>query len=185
MPSKDFIDIVKLIKKTVSKRDHKKVDFDRYTNSVKKLQDKKDKSANDEKSLIKVNFYTIIAIEKMCSNISSLTVIFLQAEEHLTKATEEYEYYNELVKKELPAFFEYRDQFIEPVVSNYYHLQLKIYRILSEKMERLISDTGYFDVQSDILAHYNERKVEVNQQIETHLTLLKNKKKSKKESKKF
>lgn len=121
----------------------------------------------------------------MCSNISSLTVvIFLQAEEHLTKATEEYEHYNELVKKELPIFFEYRAHFIEPVVSNFYHLQVKIYRILYEKMERLISDTGYFDVQSDIVEHYKERKVEVNQQIETHLTLFKNKKKSKKESKK-
>lgn len=59
LPSKDFIDVVKLIKKTIAKRDHKKVDFDRYTNNVKKLQDKKDKSANDEKSLIKVNFYII------------------------------------------------------------------------------------------------------------------------------
>ncbi|PKY18916.1 BAR-domain-containing protein [Rhizophagus irregularis] len=157
LPSKDFIDVVKLIKKTIAKRDHKKVDFDRYTNNVKKLQDKKDKSANDEKSLIK-------------------------AEEHLTKATEEYEHYNELVNKELPIFFEYRAHFIEPVVSNFYHLQVKIYRILYEKMERLISDTGYFDVQSDIVEHYKERKEEVNQQIETHLTLFKNKKKSKKES---
>ena len=59
LPSKDFIDIIKLIKKTITKRDHKKVDFDRYTNSVKKLEGKKDKSLNDEKALRKV-FYVII-----------------------------------------------------------------------------------------------------------------------------
>ncbi|GBB93569.1 hypothetical protein RclHR1_00220003 [Rhizophagus clarus] len=157
LPSKDFIDVVKLIKKTITKRDHKKVDFDRYTNSVKKLKDKKDKSLNDEKSLIK-------------------------AEEHLTKATEEYEYYNDLLKKELPMFFEYRAQFIEPVVTNFYHLQLKIYRILYERMDQLVSDTGHFDVQSDIVNHYNDRKDEVNRQIDTQLTVLKNKKKSRKES---
>jgi len=158
LPSKDFIDIVKMIKKTITKRDHKKVDFDRYTSSVNKLQGKKERSANDEKSLIK-------------------------AEESLTKATEEYEHYNNLLKKELPVFFEYRAQFIEPVVTNFYRLQLKIYRIMFEKTEHLISNTaGYFDVRSDILAHYNERRVEVDQQIDTHLTLLKNKKKSKNES---
>jgi amphiphysin len=57
LPSKDFIDIVKLIKKTITKRDHKRVDFDRHTNSVNKLKGKTDKSINDEKSLVKVNYY--------------------------------------------------------------------------------------------------------------------------------
>jgi hypothetical protein len=51
-------------------------------------------------------------------------------------------------------------------------------------MERLISETGHFDVQSDIVGHYNERKSEVNRQIDTQLTLLKKKKNLKKESKK-
>ncbi|RIA95020.1 hypothetical protein C1645_758614 [Glomus cerebriforme] len=157
LPSKDFIDIVKLIKKTITKREHKKVDFDRYTTTVKKLQGKKDRSSNDEKSLIK-------------------------AEESLTKATEEYNHYNELLKNELPIFFEYRVQFIEPVVTNFYHLQLKIYGILYEKMDRLISNTGHFEVQSDIVERYNERKTEVIQQMETHLSLLKKKKGFKKES---
>ncbi|CAI2177929.1 1405_t:CDS:2 [Funneliformis geosporum] len=145
-PSKDFMDIIKMIKKTIIKREHKKVDFDRYTTSVRKLQEKKDRSLSEGKSLVK-------------------------AQENLSKATGEYEYYNELLKKELPAFFEYRAQFIELIITNFYNLQLKIYGILHEKMELLINKTGYFDVRSDILENYNERTVEVNQQME-QLTLL-------------
>lgn len=158
LPSKEFIDIIKMIKKIISKREHKKVDFDRYTVSVKKLQDKKDKSLSEAKSLVK-------------------------AEESLAKATGEYEHYNELLKKELPVFFEYRAQFIELIITNFYHLQLKIYGILYEKMDLLINKTGYFDVRSDIVEHYDERKVEVNQQIDQFILLQRGDKKgSKKEN---
>ncbi len=54
LPLMNFMDIVKMIKKTITKREHKKVDFDRYTVNVKNLQDKKEKSLSDAKSLLKV-----------------------------------------------------------------------------------------------------------------------------------
>jgi len=63
LPSKDFIDIIKMIKKTITKREHKKVDFDRFTASVKKLRGKNDKSLSDEKALHKVFILIIIETE--------------------------------------------------------------------------------------------------------------------------
>ena len=45
---------MKLIRKTIIKRDHKLVDYDRFRISLKKLQDKKERTLSDEKSIYKV-----------------------------------------------------------------------------------------------------------------------------------
>ena len=53
-PVKEFQGVLKVIRKTITKRDHKLVDYDRFNNSLTKLRDKKEKSLNDEKNLFKV-----------------------------------------------------------------------------------------------------------------------------------
>lgn len=55
-PIADFLTVIKLIKKTITKRDHKKVDYERHSANVKKYKDLKDKilSASEEKYLYKV-----------------------------------------------------------------------------------------------------------------------------------
>ena len=77
MPLKEYQDLLKKIRKTITKRDHKVrrpgetggragartddglvrtqlVDYDRFNNSYGKLKDKKEKSLNDEKNLFKL-----------------------------------------------------------------------------------------------------------------------------------
>jgi hypothetical protein len=46
--------MLKRVRKAITKRDHKLVDYDRFNNSYTKLRDKKEKSLNDEKNLFKV-----------------------------------------------------------------------------------------------------------------------------------
>lgn len=53
-PVKEFQGVLKVIRKTITKRDHKLTDYDRFNNSLTKLRDKKEKSLNDEKNLFKV-----------------------------------------------------------------------------------------------------------------------------------
>ena len=53
-PSKELVDICKKIRKTITKREHKLVDYDRHNNSLNKLREKKEKSLSDEKNLFKV-----------------------------------------------------------------------------------------------------------------------------------
>lgn len=53
-PVKEFQGVLKLVRKTITKRDHKLLDYDRFNNSLTKLRDKKEKSLNDEKNLFKV-----------------------------------------------------------------------------------------------------------------------------------
>jgi hypothetical protein len=69
-PLREFQAVLKTIRKTITKRDHKVcarplynyhstdhaqlVDYDRFNNSLTKLRDKKEKSLSDEKNLFKV-----------------------------------------------------------------------------------------------------------------------------------
>lgn len=46
-----------MIRKTITKRDHKLLDYDRYRISLKKLQDKKDRKLSDEKEIFKVRVW--------------------------------------------------------------------------------------------------------------------------------
>ena len=89
-PLKELQDTIKKIRKTITKRDHKLVDFDRHNNSYAKLKDKKEKSLNDEKNLFKF-------------------------EQELEVATSEYEHYNGMLKEELPQFFQLATAFITPL----------------------------------------------------------------------
>jgi len=49
---------MKLIRRTITKRDHKLVDYDRFRISLKKLQDKKERTLSDEKNIYKVVCYS-------------------------------------------------------------------------------------------------------------------------------
>ncbi|RHZ49707.1 hypothetical protein Glove_517g2 [Diversispora epigaea] len=147
-PAKEFLNIIKTIKKTISKRDHKKTDYDRFKTNLKKLQDKKEKSSSEEKQMFKL-------------------------EEQFSRATQEYDHYNDLLKEELPIFFEYRSEFIEPVFETFYNIQLNIFTILLERLEQLIDNTGeYFDIETDIIEGYERKRVEVDPKIEL-LTVIK------------
>jgi len=53
-PVKELVEMLKKIRKAITKRDHKLVDYDRHNNSYTKLRDKKEKSLSDEKNLFKV-----------------------------------------------------------------------------------------------------------------------------------
>lgn len=45
---------MKQIRKTIVKRDHKMLDYDRFRISLKKLQEKKERTLGDEKQIFKV-----------------------------------------------------------------------------------------------------------------------------------
>lgn len=58
-PLTEMQNLMKLIRKTITKRDHKLVDYDRFRISLKKLQDKKERSLSDEKSIYKVRIASL------------------------------------------------------------------------------------------------------------------------------
>ncbi|KAF9161061.1 hypothetical protein BGX20_002257 [Mortierella sp. AD010] len=108
-PLTDMQTNMKLIRKTMTKRDHKLIDYDRYRISLQKLRDKKEKTLSDERQIYKL-------------------------ESQLEVATADYEGLNSLLKEELPGFFYYKTHLMEPIFHIFYYLQLRIYRIMLDRM---------------------------------------------------
>lgn len=97
-PITDYIAILKAVRKNITKRDHKLVDYDRTNNSFAKIRDKKEKSLKDEQNLFKL-------------------------EQEYETAAANYEYYNNSMKDELPRFFEMSVRFITPLFYSFYYMQ--------------------------------------------------------------
>ncbi|KJA29329.1 hypothetical protein HYPSUDRAFT_154349 [Hypholoma sublateritium FD-334 SS-4] len=117
-PAKELQAVMKLIRKTITKRDHKLTDYDRFNNSLTKLRDKKDKSLSDEKNLFKL-------------------------EQDFEIATNEYEYINNALKQDFPRFMMLSTQFIDPLFNSFFYMQLNIYYLLLEKLNSFADDCKY------------------------------------------
>ncbi|KAH8166133.1 hypothetical protein CIB48_g2144 [Xylaria polymorpha] len=138
-PANELLDVLRVIRKTAVKRDHKQLDYDRHRTTLKKLQDKKEKSAKDEKALWK-------------------------AESDLEQSTQEFNYFNDLLKEELPKLFALERQFIQPLFQSFYYMQLNIFYTLHEKMQQC--DIGYFNLNLDIEEAFLEKRGDIQEQAE-------------------
>lgn len=138
-PADELLALTKTIKKMLTKRAHKQLDLDRYTQSVKKLQDKKERSVKDEEKMYK-------------------------AENDLEMATQEYEYYNELLKEELPKLFELEADFIRPLFQSLYYMQLNIFYTLFNRMEEM--KIPYFDLTTGIVEQFELKRGDVKERTE-------------------
>ncbi|KAI1762045.1 BAR-domain-containing protein [Hypoxylon sp. FL1150] len=138
-PANELLDVLKVIRKTATKREHKKLDFDRRNATLKKLQDKKEKSAKDEKALWK-------------------------AESDVEQATQEFNYFNDLLKEELPQLFRLEAQFIKPLFQSFYYMQLNIFYTLHEKMQHC--DIGYFDLTLDVEEAFMKKRADIQEHTE-------------------
>ncbi|CDO74789.1 hypothetical protein BN946_scf185001.g37 [Trametes cinnabarina] len=141
-PIKDFQGILKAIRKSITKREHKLVDYDRFNNSLTKLRDKKEKTLNDEKNLFKL-------------------------EQDFEIASAEYDYINTAMKNELPRFLMQATQFIDPLFHSFYYMQLNIFYLMLEKLHGFAE--GKFDVTvsaAQIASDFEERRGDALERIE-------------------
>lgn len=138
-PAEELMEIIRLIRKTTTKRDHKQLDYDRHRATLKKLQEKKDKTLKDEKALY-------------------------AAENNMELATQEYNTYNDLLKTELPRLFELEREFIRPLFQSFYYMQLNVFYTLHERMQSL--NIPYFDLSNDIEAAFQKKRGNVQERAE-------------------
>jgi amphiphysin len=138
-PADQLLEVIKVIRKVAVKRDHKKLDYDRHRASLKKLQDKKDKSLKDEKALYK-------------------------AENDVEQATQEYNYYNDLLKEELPKLFQLEAEFIRPLFQSFYYMQLNVFYTLHEKMQGM--SISYFNLTLDVEEAFEQKRGDVRERAE-------------------
>jgi amphiphysin len=138
-PADQLLEVIKIIRKMVLKRQHKQLDYDRHRQTLKKLQDKKDKTLKDEKSMFK-------------------------AENDVEQATQDFEYFNNLLKDELPKLFTLEAEFIRPLFQSFYYMQLNVFYTLHEKMQAI--NIGYFDLTLDIEAAFEKKRYGIQEQAE-------------------
>ncbi|KAI9040722.1 amphiphysin [Aspergillus affinis] len=138
-PADQLLEVIKVIRKVGVKRDHKKLDYDRHRNSLKKLQEKKDKSLKDEKALYK-------------------------AENDVEQATQEFNYYNDLMKDELPKLFALEAEFIRPLFQSFYYMQLNVFYTLHDKMQGI--NIGYFELALDVEEAFEKKRGDVKERAE-------------------
>ncbi|KAJ9293466.1 hypothetical protein DTO271G3_7731 [Paecilomyces variotii] len=138
-PADQLLEIIKVIRKVGVKRDHKQLDYDRHRATYKKLQEKKDKSLKDEKALYK-------------------------AENDLEQATQEFNYYNDLLKEELPKLFQLEAEFIKPLFQSFYYMQLNVFYTMHEKMQSM--NISYFDLTLDVEEAFEKKRGDVKERAE-------------------
>ena len=138
-PADELINIIKTVRKSTVKRQHKQLDFDRHRANLKKLQDKKDKSLKDEKAMYK-------------------------AETEVEQATQEFDYFNDLLKDELPKLFKLEAELIRPLFQSFYYMQLNVFYTLHERMQNI--DIGYFDLTLDIEGAFENKRGDIKGSVE-------------------
>jgi len=111
-PAKELLDILQNIKKVMTKRDHKLLDYDRHRGNLDKIKNKPEKTVADERSLAK-------------------------AEQEFQEATRVYTNINNLLIQELPIFLSYRSQFIDPCFQTLYVVQRRVFQTMYSVFERL------------------------------------------------
>ena len=144
-PADELLEVIKIVRKTAVKRDHKQLDFDRHSAALKKLQDKKDKNLKDEKAMYK-------------------------AENDFEASSQDYNYFNDLLKDELPQLFRMEREFIRPLFQSFYYMQLNIFYTLHERMQGL--DIGYFNLNLGIEEAFEGKRGDIQAKAEA-LTIVK------------
>ncbi|KAI9826439.1 MAG: hypothetical protein M1826_006648 [Phylliscum demangeonii] len=138
-PANELLEIIKAIRKTAQKRQHKQLDYDRHRATLQKLKDKKEKSLKDEKAMYK-------------------------AETEVEQATQEFDYFNDLLKDELPRLFALEREFIVPLFQSFYYMQLNVFYTLHERMQGI--KIGYFDLTQGIEEAVEAKRGDVQDQVE-------------------
>ncbi|KAI8344566.1 hypothetical protein BC941DRAFT_408985 [Chlamydoabsidia padenii] len=113
-PLLELMEIGKTIQKTIVKRSHKMIDYDRHRLALSKLNTKQDRSFSEEKQIFKT-------------------------ETALETATQDYEYLNSMLKEQLPHYFYLQSQFIQPVFEKFYQIQARIYGMIYARCHELLN----------------------------------------------
>ncbi|KAI7452155.1 hypothetical protein KC351_g19349, partial [Hortaea werneckii] len=138
-PAEELMQIVTLVRQRADKRERKKQDYDLAKGKVKRLEAKQEKSAKDESAL-------------------------LSAENELTAAEMDFVEINDGLKDVLPEVFRLEREFIMPLFQSFYYMQLNVFYTLHEQMQSM--DIGYFNLTKAIEEGFEEKRGDVQQQVE-------------------
>ncbi|KAI8137618.1 hypothetical protein BJV82DRAFT_336179 [Fennellomyces sp. T-0311] len=120
-PAENMHSIIKAIQKTITKRQHKLIDYDRYRTSLQKFKNIADRSPSEDKHVYKL-------------------------ESQLETATADYEYLNDMLKQDLMRFLRLASSFIHPVQDSFYNIQCRLIGGMYGRIYEVVDNhRGYFE----------------------------------------
>ncbi|QLG72713.1 hypothetical protein HG535_0D04210 [Zygotorulaspora mrakii] len=139
-PCQELLKTIGYIRKMSTKRNHKKLDLDRHYNTYKKQETKAKPQPKDEERLYK-------------------------AQAEMEVAQQEYDYYNDMLKNQLPLLFTLEAQFVQPLFVSFYFMQLNIFYTLYNRFQEM--KIPYFDLNSDIVETFHFKRGNVEEQCDS------------------
>lgn len=147
-PAQELLNIINYIRKMSTKRNHKKLDLDRSLNTYNKYEQKQNPTPKDEEKKYK-------------------------AEAQVAVMQQEYNYYNDMLKTELPILFQLESEFVKPLFVSFYYMQLNIFYTLYNRFQDM--KIPYFDLDTDILEAFQAKRGNIEEQTDaltiTHFKL--------------
>lgn len=143
---------LKAVSKALTKREHKKQDFDRFSNNVEKLLKKTDQTEKEQQQLAK-------------------------AEQELDAAREVFHMQDQKVKSTIPYVLNVVSEFLNPLTAQLYLDQLEVYKMWRETLHKFAQEQGLL-VRDDsdyieIIESWENRFLTVQPQCEQGLKTLK------------
>ena len=127
-PMKGYQDLIHSVKQVVKKRSHKALDYDRHKEALDKLNNKANRSLDEERKLNKTR-------------------------EAFTTSELEYNTYNDQLKQQLPTFFDCSANLFDSCLITFYTIQKDIYHILYAYLYETAQECG-LNLNADIIAQY-------------------------------
>lgn len=116
-PADRFHMITKTIDKTITKREHKLIDFDRHRVAYMKYSAISEPSPSEERNMFKL-------------------------QTQFDNAAADYDYFNNMLKDELLRFLDLSQEFIEPVFRQFYSIQSRIVGGFYSRLHEVIQHNG-------------------------------------------
>lgn len=139
-PVDELLTLIKKAQKMFTKREHKLLDLERQTEALNKLHDKAERNPKHEERTLKV-------------------------ENDYEMAKEQFSYYDEIIKSELPKLFTLESAIIQPMFQSFYFMQLNIYYTMYTHMTE--GKIPYLDMDSDIITAFHAKQGSICQQVES------------------
>lgn len=118
-PAENVHALTKTIQKTITKRQHKLIDYDRHRISLQKFKAIQDRSPSEDKQVFKL-------------------------ENQLATATQDYEYLNDMLKQDLVRFLRLAADWITPIQTSFFHLQCSVIGGMYGRIYEVVQSTQHF-----------------------------------------
>ncbi|KAK9352262.1 hypothetical protein V1523DRAFT_414453 [Lipomyces doorenjongii] len=136
------------IKKALKKREHKKIDYDRHTNSVEKLQKKSTLNEKDQNSLER-------------------------SQKELDKATEDFRVHDQYIKDTLPKVIIQLSEFVAPLSTLLFEVQFGVIEVTKEFLYPFAQAQGLLELDK-IVEDWSTQFIPIQHRCEEGLTTVRN-----------